>query len=207
MFAWLDVILEIIKVNPETLFVIRAHPDEMRPDSKKQSRETVRQWVQENRVAELSNVIFIDSLEYVSSYDLIQRSKFVMVYNSSIGLEGTLFGAAVISGGEAWYTHYPTVFFPQTPQAFRQQVEGFLTAEKIEIPEEFQFNARRLVYYQNFKAALPFGEYLANHGRRGYVMFKSFPVEQLKPENSPAVQAIQNGIINKHKVFALDEVA
>jgi hypothetical protein len=99
------------------------------------------------------------------------------------------------------------VFFPQTPQAFRQQVEGFLTAEKIEIPEEFQFNARRLVYYQNFKAALPFGEYLANHGRRGYVMFKSFPVEQLKPENSPAVQAIQNGIINKHKVFALDEVA
>ena len=207
MFAWLDVILEIIKVNPETLFVIRAHPDEMRPDSKKQSRETVRQWVQENRVAELSNVIFIDSLEYSSSYDLIQRSKFVMVYNSSIGLEGTLLGAAVISGGEAWYTHYPTVFFPQTPQAFRGQVEGFLGAEKIEIPEEFQYNARRLVYYQNFSAALPFGEYLANHGRRGYVMFKSFPVEQLKPENSPAVQAIQNGIINKHKVFAHDEVA
>ncbi len=31
MFAWLDAVKVVIKANPETLFVIRAHPDETRP--------------------------------------------------------------------------------------------------------------------------------------------------------------------------------
>ncbi len=94
MFAWLDSILEIIRAHPETLFVIRAHPDEMRPGTAKQSRESVRSWVMQTKADKLPNVVFIDSREYVSSYELIQRSKFVMVYNSSIGLEAALIGFA-----------------------------------------------------------------------------------------------------------------
>lgn len=207
MFEWLDMILEIIKTNLDTLFVIRAHPDEMRPDSKKKSRETVRQWIQENRVEELPNVIFIDSLEYISSYALIQNSKFVMVYNSSIGLEGTLLGVPVISGGEAWYTHYPTVFFPNSPQEFRNQVQDFLSADKINLPDVFLHNARRLIYHQNFNVPLPFEDFLENHGYRGYVKFKSFPINLLYPENSPAINAIQKGLFEQRKVFSLDEVS
>ena len=45
MFAWLETVLELIRSHPETLFVIRAHPDEMRPGTAKQSRESVRDWV------------------------------------------------------------------------------------------------------------------------------------------------------------------
>ncbi len=37
MFSWLDDILEVIKKHPDTLFVIRAHPDEQRAG--KESRE------------------------------------------------------------------------------------------------------------------------------------------------------------------------
>ena len=207
MFEWLDLILEIIKTNPETLFVIRAHPDEMRPDSKKKSRETVRQWVQKNKVEEFPNLLFIDSLEYISSYALIQNSKFVMVYNSSIGLEGTLLGVPVISGGEAWYTHYPTVFFPNSPQVFRKQVQEFLSVDKIDLPDEFLHNARRLVYHQNFNVPLPFSDFLENHGYRGYVKFKSFPIDLLYPENSPAVNAIQKGLFDRRRVFSLDDVS
>ena len=87
MFAWLDTILETIREHPETLFVIRAHPDEMRPGSAKQSRESVREWVEVHGVKNLPNVVFINSQEFISSYELIQRAKFVIVYNSSIGLE------------------------------------------------------------------------------------------------------------------------
>ena len=43
MFAWLDCVLELVRAHPETLFVIRAHPDEIRPG--KESRESVAQWV------------------------------------------------------------------------------------------------------------------------------------------------------------------
>ena len=47
MFAWLDQILEVIKEHPETLFVIRAHPDEMRPGTQKMAHEHVAGWVEE----------------------------------------------------------------------------------------------------------------------------------------------------------------
>ena len=46
MFDWLDQVLTIIQKNPETLFVIRAHPDEARPG--KASREFVSKWARLN---------------------------------------------------------------------------------------------------------------------------------------------------------------
>ena len=207
MFAWLDLILEIIQKHPETLFVLRAHPDELRPDSKKQSRETVAQWVEKNGFTDLPNVVFVDALEYLSSYALIQYSKFVLVYNSQIGLEGILLGKPVICAGDQWYTPYPTIFYPKTPQALREKIEAFLTADAIEVPEEFTHHARRLTYFQNYQVALPFGDFLEDHGRRGSVRFKSFPVEEMKPELAPAVRVVRDGILEGHKIFALGEEA
>jgi hypothetical protein len=197
MFAWLDLILEIIRAHPETLFVIRAHPDEMRPGSAKKSRQSVRAWVQRNQVDSLANVIFIPSQEYVSSYDLIRRSKFVMVYNSSIGLEATLLGAAVLCGGKARYTQYPIVFFPDTPEAYRKLAEDFLQSAQAEIPTEFQSNARRFLYYQLFCASLPFEAYLQPAKRPGFVHMQDFSWRQLLPENSPTMQVLVAGILDR----------
>ena len=50
MFDWLDQMFEIMKEHPETLFVIRAHPDEYRRG--KRSRETVAEWVADRSIAE-----------------------------------------------------------------------------------------------------------------------------------------------------------
>ena len=63
----------------------------------------------------LPNVVFIDSQEYISSYELIQRSKFVMVYNSSIGLEAALMGKPVLCGGQGRYTQIPDRLLPARP--------------------------------------------------------------------------------------------
>ena len=92
MFAWLDLVLEIAREHPDTLFVIRAHPDEARPG--KASQESVSQWVNKTNADSLPNLIFVDSDQPLSSYELIQRSKFVMVYNSTIGLEASILGIA-----------------------------------------------------------------------------------------------------------------
>jgi hypothetical protein len=198
MFAWLDLVLELIRAHPETLFVLRAHPDEMRPGTAKQSRESVRDWVRNRGVDKLENVVFIDSQDYVSSYELIQRARFVMVYNSSIGMEAALMGVAVLCGGKARYTQYPMVFFPDTPDGYREQAERFLGAEKIEMPPEFQYNARRFLYYQLFRASLSFEKFLEEGDRKGYVRLRSFSWSDLMPENSPAVQAILAGVKGEH---------
>lgn len=202
MFAWLDLTLDLIRRHPETLFVIRAHPDENRPG--KESRETVQDWVTRNQATALPNVLFYAPQDYLSSYELIQRAKFVMVYNSSIGLEASLLGAAVLCAGKARYTSYPTVFFPQTIPAFRQQAEAFLNAPQIEVPPEFARNARRFLYYQLFRTSLPFGQYLRPAPQPGFVILRPFSWRQLTPESSPTMRAILGGVLDG-KPFLLED--
>ena len=194
MFDWLDLTLEVIRQYRDTLFVIRAHPDELRV--RKASRETVEGWISSRGVDQEPNVIFVGPRETLSSYELIQRSKFVMIYNSTIGLEASILGAAVLCAGRARFTQYPTVFFPQTVEEVERKIEEFLDAERIEVPAEFKRNARRFLYYQLFKTSLPFGNYLEPSVRTTQTKLKSFDMDALSPEKSKAMEAILDGLLN-----------
>ena len=203
MFAWLDEVLDIIRNHPETLFVIRAHPDEKRPG--KESRESVAQWVAERSVHQLPNVMFVDSDETISSYDLIQHAKFVMIYNSTIGLEAALMGAAVLCAGKARFTQLPTVFFPPAPVTnFRRMAEEFLSAKMVEVPTEFRQNARRFMYTQLFRTSLPFDAFLEEDGVwQGYVKLRRFTPRQLS--ESQMMQIVTRGILDGTP-FIVDEL-
>jgi len=192
MFDWLDLVLEVIKEHRETLFVIRAHPDELRV--RKSSRETVEGWVASRGVEQEPNVVFVSPRETLSSYELIQKSKFVMIYNSTIGLEASIMGAAVLCAGKARFTQYPTVFFPQTIEDVRKKMEEFLAVDVINIPLEFKRNARKFLYYQLFKTSLPFGEFLEPSVRTTQARLKSFELESLV--RSDAVQVIKDGVLD-----------
>lgn len=196
MFTWLDRVLAIARDHPETLFVIRAHPDELRPGTAKQSRETVRDWVANSGALNLKNIHFIDALEYVSSYELIQKSKFVMVYNSSIGLEAAIMGMPVLSAGRSRYTRYPTVFFPATVDEYNLKIVEMLDTARIEVPPEFIINARKFLYFQLFKTALPFGEFLEEGIRPGLVLMKNFAISELQEDRSDTIRILSQGIKN-----------
>jgi hypothetical protein len=191
MFDWLDLTVKIIREHPETLFVIRAHPDELRV--RKSSRETVAAWVETSGADKEPNVVFVAPNETLSSYELIQKSKFVMVYNSTIGLEASIMGAAVLCAGRARFTQYPTVFFPQTVDEVRRKMKEFLDAEKIEIPAEFKRNARRFLYYQLFRTSLPFGDFLEPSVRTTQTRLKSFGLDELLQADS--LKVILDGVL------------
>ena len=195
MFDWLDMALQVIREHPKTLFVIRAHPDELRV--RKASRETVAAWLEATGADQEPNVVFVAPDETLSSYELIQRSKFVMIYNSTIGLEASILGAAVLCAGKARFTHAtrPTVFFPQTVEAVRGRMKEFLEAEKIDVPPEFRRNARRFLYYQLFRTSLPFEAFLEPSVRTTQAKLKSFDLEALMPESSKAIEAIFDGLL------------
>ena len=191
MFDWLDMTLEIIKENRDTLFVIRAHPDETRV--RKSSRETVEGWVTSREVQKEPNVIFVGPRESLSSYELIQKSKFVMVYNSTIGLEASIMGAAVLCAGRARFTQYPTVFFPQTVDEVRRKMKEFLNADAIVVPAEFKRNARRFLYYQLYRTSLPFGDFLEPSVRTTQTKLKTFRLDDLL--KAPSIKVILDGIL------------
>ncbi|MCK6566652.1 MAG: hypothetical protein DCC59_09850 [Chloroflexi bacterium] len=191
MFDWLDMALEVIREHPGTLFVIRAHPDELRV--RKASRETVGGWVEAKKVKDLPNVVFIPPDETLSSYELILKSKFVMVYNSTIGLEASIMGAAVLCAGRARFTQYPTVFFPQSVEEAKRTMKEFLTAEQINVPAEYKRNARRFLYYQLYRTSLPLGDFLEPSVRTTQTKLKTFRLDELL--KSEAIAAILDGLL------------
>ncbi len=193
MFAWLDVVLETARRSPDTLFVLRAHPDEKRAG--KESRESVAEWVERSGAASLPNLVFFDAEVYVSSYQLIQLAKFVMVYNSTIGLEAAISGAAVLCAGRARFTQLPTVYFPLTQAAYRQQLDEMLAAASVLPQPEFQANARRFLYYQLYRSSLSFASFLEPDGIwQGFVHLKKFGPPQLTVQASPALRVVVEGV-------------
>lgn len=203
MFVWLEAILELARSHTDTLFVIRAHPDESRPG--KESRETVQDWVISHQAAELPNVVFVASDEYFSSYELIQRSKFVMIYNSTIGLEASILGTPVLCAGRARFTQYPTVFFPKSIREYNEQAANFLDAEKIEVPQEFRENARKFLYYQLYKTSLPFNDFLLPAEHPSFTRFRKIPLKALSPDQSSALQTFLTGVLQHGDFLLTDE--
>lgn len=194
MFTWLDEILRIIKRHPETLFVIRAHPDEKRPG--KESRETVSEWVKASGSENLANVLFVDSNEAFSSYELIRRSKFVIFYNSTIGLEASIMGATVLCGGKARFTQVPSVYFPASAQEYLRMAEEFLQADSVAPLPEHRLNARKFLYYQLFRTSLPFDRFLdEDKFWKGYVTLKDFGVDDMRRGSSVTLDTILHGIL------------
>jgi len=191
MFAWLDTLLEVFKAHPETFFVLRAHPDEARPG--KISRESVAMWF-EQKAAAFSNVSFIPPQERISSYELIRLSKFVLTYNSQIGLEAMLMGVPALGAAYAPFVDYETVYFEHAREAYLQRLESFLTATRLELPEEAVKRTRRFMYYRFYRFSLPFGGFIESTAPSGYVRLKKFSWKAL--EKSPSTRALLDGLLH-----------
>lgn len=194
MFEWLDVILEAARKNPETLFVLRAHPDEDRPG--KESQESVANWAERSGAVDLPNVLFFGPADSVSSYELIRLAKLTLVYNSSIGLEAAIAGACVLAAGRARYTELPTVFFPSDKEAYSQQLTSFLKAESLPVPASFRANARRFLYYELFRSSLDFSRYLQPYpGSHGFVTFRPFDPGKGLNDRVEEIKILREGIL------------
>lgn len=204
MFAWLDEVKKIIEAHSDTLFVIRAHPDETRPG--KESHETVSDWVRKNQMTYLPNVIYVPPEEYLSSYELIRASKFIMVYNSTIGLEAAVMGAAVLCGGRSRYTQVPLCYFPKTIPEYLEKAEELLKCDAVSVPDSFRMTARRFMYYQFFHTALSFDAFIEpDETWKGYVKIRSFPLDALDPEKDPVLRVIRDGILDGKPFVLPDE--
>ena len=194
MFAWLDEILATARRHHETLFVIRAHPDEVRKG--KASEESVAGWVARNDVTAEPNIKSIPAEEHISSYDLIRMAKLVLVYNSTIGLEASILGAPVLAAGKSRYSSADVVWLPAKREAYLLHLEGMLSSLDIDVPQRFARNARRFLYYQLYRSSLGFEHYLEEDGVwNGYVRLKDFELAALLPEHSATLRTISDGLL------------
>lgn len=204
MFDWLEDLAQSIRRHPETLFIIRAHPDEDRPG--KASRESVAGWITEKRLDRQANVVFLPPAEGLSSYELIHRSKLVLVYNSSIGLEASIMGCPVLCAGRARYTQIPTVFYPATRAEYLGELETLMKADDLKTPPQFVHNSRAFLYSELYRASLDFSPFLAPlSGAPGMVGLSDFDLNEL--DRSPSMNVIRNGILNGEPFLLSEDTA
>ena len=193
MFDWLHDVRTAINAHPDTLFVIRAHPDEDRPG--KESQQSVAAWFANSGLRQAANVVFLGPSDYVSSYDLVRRAKLVLVYNSSVGLEASIAGVPVLCAGRARYTQVPTVFLPGSRREYGLALQALLAAPAIAAPPAFAANARRFLHHELFHASLDLGEFLADEpGLPGMVLLRAFEPRRLL--EAVALTTVRDGILH-----------
>jgi hypothetical protein len=199
MFDWLDTLLEVIRAHSETLFIVRAHPDEARPG--KASRESVAMWMEQSGASALENVVFILPQEHLSSYELVRAAKFILVYNSNISLESTLLGVPALCAACSPFIDYGTAVFEPERESYLQRLNTFLNADSILVSEGTARRTRRFMYYRYYRFSLPFGEFVESTQPTGYVRLKKFALRELK--QSPTLHALLDGLLHG-KRFELD---
>ena len=192
MFDWLEALQPVIRAQADTLFVIRAHPDEDRPG--KVSRESVAEWFRSSGLAARSNVAFVGPTDYVSSYELIERSNLVLVYNSSTGLEAAILGVPALCAGRARYTQIEPGLLPANRQAYLAQLNSQLHEASLTASPDLIRRARKFLYNELFQASLDFSAYLEPYPSiSGMVTLSEFEPASL--EVDPIFPMLGRGIL------------
>lgn len=193
MFEWLEATVSEIVKRPDALVIIRAHPDELRPE--KPSRETVQQWLDRRGYDRHPQVVFIPADSRVSSYELIRRAKACLVYNSTVGLEAAALGTAVLAAGRTRYRNAGAALCPATREEYQRMLHELLDLPEIPGRLQRQHNARRFFYYSLFKASLDMSPYV-RPARLPHFMLNAISSDALHPERSQEMAIICSGIVD-----------
>ena len=61
------------------------------------------QWLKDNNIQDFENAIVVNSDDKIDSYEIINKSNLVLVYNSTIGIESAMMGKNLM------LLHQPTI--------------------------------------------------------------------------------------------------
>ena len=202
LFECLEVTLNEAKNQPDTLFVIRAHPDEYRAsvtkkDRQQKSMELIEDWLKEKGYLNLTNLYFVSPLEFISSYQLVALSKFIIVYNSTIGLEALMTGKRLLMGGKSKYSCISYLAPIKTQDAYLNRLRGYIDAEAVEVSKEEINEARALFYKLFFETSTDFSWALQNDDKLGgAVSFKDFNLNLLHADKNKHIDNLIGTVLN-----------
>lgn len=201
MFDWLDKTLHYADLYPDTLFIVRAHPDEARPG--KVSNESVADWIKKSGYERRDNIFFVAPDVQVNSYELIKLAKFCLVYNSTIGMEAAMMGKTVLPGGWTRYRNANACLDAESYADYIEKLQGLLDFKgELSLQSELIVNARRYYYFSQFRAIIDISRFVEHLENIEYIL-KPFPLTALNPAHSNDMQVIVDGVLHgKEFVFS-----
>jgi hypothetical protein len=155
MREWLQVSIQFFKDNPKEKVIIRVHPAEL--TSPNVSREPMAEFIRSLRIDSHPNIILLGPDSSASTYELIEKSKAVIIYNTKTGIEAAYMGKPVIVAGEAWikgkgigWDAYSSDEYLKILDEFRNNVKMSKEMRKNSINYAFHFFFRRMIQVKLF---------------------------------------------------------
>ena len=201
MLEWLFDTIQYFIDQKKTL-VIRAHPAEINgtlPSQQKIFDEI------NNKFGKLpKNIVFISPDDPMSSYSIIDKSEFCIIYGSTIGTEIAAMGKNVLVGGEAWIKNKEISFDPKTKSEYFDLISKLILNPKMD--EKTHKRAKMYAYHFFFKRMIPVDLiYVGKDKYQDFVIKKDnfkkiFPIDDF----DKGIDTICDSILN-NKSFIYEE--
>ena len=187
IYDWLIETKKLVRDNPHILFIYRSHPDESRDDKK--LHQSTKKWLIKNNFSDFNNVEIVGSENNLNSYELIESSDLVLVYNSTLALESVLMGKNVITAGNV---HYSKIKYLQPPISKIDYHKSFYSL--INTNQRFSENdlkeVQRYFYSFTYESSIVFSSEIHKTAARKY----SFSLKEDIDFNSDSLNKFTNYI-------------
>lgn len=193
MIQWIiETINYFIKINK--ILVIRAHPAEISgtlPSQQKVYDEIIKYY---GKLP--NNIVFIGPEDPLSSYSIIEKSEFCIVYGSTIGTEIAAMGKNVLVGGEAWIKNKNISYDPKTKKEYFKFLSELLIDPKMNY--EACNRARKYAYHFFFRRMIPVELIGVDKEKHNDFIITRKSIEKILPGNNSdkGIETICESIIN-----------
>lgn len=175
MYEWLDSLIPIINKNKDLLFVFRAHPGEYREIKK--TWYGLEDWFRNNKSKIGKNAICYSAKDTVDSYQIIENSELVLVYNSTIGIESIIFGTKAIAAANTHYTKIGFIESFESVTMYLENLEKTLFNKNFDLDVE-KMNQASSYYFQLLsEVAYNFGEINQNLRFNEHTLVKNYQTD------------------------------
>ena len=200
MVEWvLQTIDYYIKLNK--ILVIRAHPAEV--TGTLPSRQNIFSEIKNKYKKLPKNIIFIHSDDPISSYAIIEKSKFCIVYGSTIATEIASIGKNVLIGGESWIKNKNISYDPTSKAQYFKFIDQLLINSEM---NDYTFiRAKRYAYHFFFRRMIPINLIEVRDAKYEDFIINKSSISKIFPKGNSdkGINTICEGILN-NKSFTFD---
>ena len=151
IFEWLDKSIEHLW-GKDVNVVVRVHPAEKMVFEGDRTKDKVEDYLKQDKFEDMRNLYVVGSESDISSYSLIDTSKVVVVYTSTVGLEAVIRGKPVLFCGKSKDIDYGFGYIPKS----QQEYYGLLDKADMLVTTTQQVKAaRKWAYIYNFILPIP----------------------------------------------------
>ena len=191
MRAWLATTIDYFKANCDLELVIRVHPAEITSPNK--SRESMAGFLELLDIKSCPNITVIPPESNISTYELIDKSKVVIVYNTKTGIEAAYREKPVVIAGEAWIRGKGIGWDALSPTNYLKILESF--KKPLEMTHEQRSRAKKYAYHFFFRRMIRFQIFSNRSANDNLFPDKNLDFQDLLGTNDVNFQEVLHAIL------------